>query len=116
MESSPALSIRSILMANLHLDGGTLDIVFENGFLPQAGDTWNLISFTGTEDGSGFDRIVFENAGNVQLESSFNGGEFELQASGTEAVPEPSTFPVLLVLLAAIACALPPAASARTRT
>jgi len=29
---------------NLHLNGGTLDIVFENGFLPQAGETWNILA------------------------------------------------------------------------
>ncbi len=49
MESSPALFDSLAIDGDLHLDGGTLDIVFENGFLPQAGDTWNLISFTGTE-------------------------------------------------------------------
>ncbi len=87
---------------DLHLDGGTLDIVFEDGFLPQIGDTWNLLSFTGAEDGSGFAHIVFENAGNVQLEASFNGGNFELSAPGNEAVPEPSTLPILLALLAGI--------------
>ncbi len=87
---------------DLHLDGGTLEIVFEDGFLPQIGDTWNLLSFTGTEDGSGFAHLVFENAGNVQLESSFDGGNFELEASGREAVPEPSTLPILLALLAGI--------------
>ena len=86
---------------NLHLDGGTLEDIFENGFLPQSGDTWNLLSFTGTEDGSGFDRVVFENAGNAQFESLFNGGNFELQASGAATAPEPSTFAALLALTAA---------------
>ena len=79
-----------------------LDIVFENGFLPQPGDSWNLLSFTGSEDDSGFDRVVFENAGNLQLESSLNDGNFELEVSGAQPTPEPATFPVLLVLLAAI--------------
>ena len=87
---------------NLHLDGGTLDIVFEGGFLPQTGDEWNLFSFTGQEDGPGFAQIVFQNAGNVQLESFFNDGSFKLEAAGGETVAEPSTLPILLALLALV--------------
>ena len=85
---------------DLHLDGGTLDIVFENGFLPQPGNTWDLLSFTGTEDGLGFGQIVFENAGNEQLGAFFNGQNFELGTQGAETVPEPSMLPILVALLA----------------
>ncbi|HEX3746690.1 MAG TPA: PEP-CTERM sorting domain-containing protein [Bryobacteraceae bacterium] len=89
---------------DLHLDGGTLDIVFQNGFLPQLGDSWDLLSFTGAEDGLGFDRILFENAGDVQFASALNDGNFVLEAaSGTTGVPEPSMLPILLILLVAFA-------------
>ncbi len=90
------------IAGNLHMNGGTLDIVFENGFLPQAGDTWDLLSFTGTEDGLGFGQVVFENAGNEQLDAFFNGQNFELETQGAETVPEPSTLPILLALLIGI--------------
>jgi len=88
---------------DLHLDGGTLDIVFQNGFVPRSGDSWDLLSFTGTEDGSGFARIVFENAGNVALESTFNGRSFELEtAGGGGEVREPSLLPIFFVLLSVL--------------
>jgi hypothetical protein len=111
------LSDSLYIAGNLHLNGGTLDIVFENGFLPQAGDTWDLLSFTGTEDGLGFGRIVFENAGNGQLGAFFNGQDFELETQGSETAPEPSTFLVLLTVLAGITlyrmCARPRNGTAR---
>ena len=87
------------IVGNLHLNGGTLDIVFENGFLPQNGDSWDLLTFTGTEDGMGFGHIAFENAGNEQLDAFFNGQGFELEAGPVQATPEPSTLPLLLSFL-----------------
>ncbi len=89
---------------NVHLDGGTLDIVFQNGFLPQTGQSWDLLNFTGIEDGPGFGSIVFENAGNANLAAFFNGQSYEIGTQQAQAAPEPCTFPLMAALLAGIGC------------
>ena len=85
---------------NLHLNGGTLDIVFENGFLPQAGETWNILNFTGTGDGTGFSAVVFQNAGNEQFSEFFNGQTFEFATAQSTQTPEPPTLVIGLLILA----------------
>lgn len=85
------------ITGNLHLNGGTLDIDFINGFLPASGELWNILSFTGTEDGLGFSNVVFENAGAEQLTAFFNGQNFELADQG-QAAPEPSSLSLILVV------------------
>lgn len=101
--TGPGLFDSVNVTGNVHLNGGTLDIVFENGFVPRNGDLWNLLSFTGAEDGGGFGKIIFENAGGEQLDAFFNGHSFEIGTQNAEETPEPSTIPMLLVLLAGIA-------------
>jgi fibronectin-binding autotransporter adhesin len=103
--SSPGMADGIDVNGNLHLNGGTLDIVFAGGFLPQDGETWDLLNFTGIEDGAGFGNIVFENGGNEQFMALTTNGSFELEtrSAETQATPEPSSLPALAALLACFA-------------
>ena len=86
------------ITGNLHLNGGTLDIQFIDGFVPVAGNFWNILSFTGTQDGSGFSNINFENAGSENFTAFFNGQNFEFaDNTGTASTPEPSSLAMMSI-------------------
>jgi hypothetical protein len=90
------------ITGNVFLNGGSLDIVFGNGFTPLTGEVWDILSFTGTESGM-FGDVVFQNAGDLQFSEVFNGQSFELTAQTASPSPEPSTLSMLLAAFAGIA-------------
>jgi hypothetical protein len=90
------------ITGSLHLNGGTLDIQFIDGFMPVAGDSWDILSFAGTQDGSGFSNINFENAGSEHFTAFFNGQNFEFaDSNGSANAPEPSSLAMMSIAVLA---------------
>jgi T5SS/PEP-CTERM-associated repeat protein len=73
------------------LSGGLIEVEFMNGFVPQPGDRFDLLSSAGL-DHAGVDLEVLGLAAGVDYTRAFDATGFELTVAGVPAVPEPSTW------------------------
>jgi hypothetical protein len=60
--------------------------------------SWDILSFAGTQDGSGFSNINFENAGSEHFTAFFNGQNLEfVDNTGSVNAPEPSSLAMMSI-------------------
>jgi T5SS/PEP-CTERM-associated repeat protein len=83
------------------LSGGLVEIEFMNGFVPNAGDRFDLLASAGL-DHAGVDLEVMGLAAGVGYTTAFDATGLELTVAGVPAVPEPSTWLLFGTGLAAI--------------
>ena len=76
------------------LSGGLIEIEFMNGFVPHAGDSFDLLESAGLDHAGVGLEVVGLGAG-VQFTTAFDANGLELTVAGVPAVPEPSTWLLL---------------------
>jgi hypothetical protein len=84
------------LRSEIELDG-SLVIRFINGYIPQAGDSWDLLTFSGIS--GSFSSVQFENAiSGLDFDVTTNNGTWTLTA-----VPEPSSLALATFMIGTLA-------------
>lgn len=91
-----ATSYDSIDATNGIMLGGTLELIFENGFVPGSGEMFNLFSTSSGTVSGGFGQVELVNLPGFSLAGGINSsGEFVGTVSPS-SVPEPGTYGLLI--------------------
>jgi T5SS/PEP-CTERM-associated repeat protein len=90
-----------VVSGHATLSGGLIEIEFMNGFVPHAGDRFDLLASAGL-DHAGVDLEVLGLGAGVGYTTAFDANGLELTVAGVPAVPEPSTWLLLGTGLVAV--------------